>query len=151
MDNRQKAVIVVLVAVMLLFVVAVVVQTTSDDGNAATSSEDREGLLQSLSGDPAAVRLDDLRGCQRQGDTLIVETACDLDVLPSDDRMRLLRLHAQDPIGVTAPAPDEANFKIEKELAAGDEVAVAVDRDGAEIELACGFGQTCVVLIGGGQ
>lgn len=153
MDNRQKVVIGVLVAVVLLFVVAVVVQTQSDEGDAGAVSSDREGLLQSIGGDPAAVRLDELSGdCVRPNGTLIVQGSCDLEVAASDQRMRLVRLRTLQAISISAPAPEEADFDIEDDLEPGKEVEIAVDRDGAEIELNCGFGNTCTLtVLGGGQ
>jgi hypothetical protein len=158
MDNKQKVMIAVLVAVVLLFVVAIAVGTQSGEGDAKGASEDRDGLLASLGGDPATVPPDQLGGdCERQGTTLVVEGSCDLDVPAADDRMRLVRLRVQQgSVDVSAPAPEDADFDIEKELPDDEgkaDVAIAVDREGTTIDLNCiGLGQTCtVVLLGADQ
>jgi hypothetical protein len=154
MDNKQKIVIAVLIAVVLLFVVALAVQSQGDEGDASSASANREGLLGSLGGDPAAVRLDELAGdCQRNGTAIVVQGSCGLQVQRSDERMRLVRLrNTGQALDVSAPAPEEAEFDIETELEPNEEVAIAVDKDGATIEFGCGFGQTCTLtLVGGAQ
>lgn len=153
MDNKQKVIIVVLVVVLVVFVVVLAVMAGSgDDGDAGSFESDRGGVFGLLGGDPATVPPGEVGGdCGRQGNTVTVQTSCDLEVGPSDQRMRLVRMRAIDEIEVTAPAPEDADFDIEKELEAGAEVAIAVDADGAEIDLDCGFGQTCRVVLLEGQ
>lgn len=153
MDNKQKVLIAVLVAVVALFVVAIAIRGGSGgEGDASAVSSDRDGLLARLGGDPAAVRPEEIGGdCGRQGLQVVVNGSCDLRVGPSEQRMRVVRLRTAADIDVTAPAPEDADFEIEKELAAGDEVAVAVDSGGASIELDCGFNQQCTLTLLGSE
>lgn len=151
MDSKQKVVIAVLVAVVVLFVVALAVRPGGGEGDASTIGS---GLLGSLGGDPAAVPANELTGsCGRQADLIQVTGSCELRVPPSTDRMRLVRLRTNNNIKVTAPAPGDADLEIKKDLKAGEEVSIAVDSDGAEIGLDCraGFGQTCTLVVLGGD
>lgn len=153
MDNKQKVLIAVLVAVVVLFVVAIAVRGGSGgEGDAGEVSSDRDSFLARLGGDPAAVRPEEIGGnCGRSGTQITVNGSCDLEVGPSDQRMRVVRLRTADEIDVEAPAPEDADFDIEKELEPGDEVAIAVDSEGASIDLDCGLGRTCNLTLLGGE
>ena len=148
MDSKQKVVIAVLVAVVVLFVVALAVRPGGGEGDAGAIGSDGGGLLGSFGGNPAAVPANELTGsCGRQANMILVEGSCELEIRPSEDRMRLVRLRTNDEIEVSAPAPGDADLEIEKELKDGEEVSIAVDSGGAEINLNCGLGRTCALVV----
>src|SRR5215204_123766 len=100
MDNKQKVLIVVLVGIVVLFVVAIAIRAGSGgEGDAGAVSADRDSFLGRLGGDPAAVPPDEIGGsCGRTGSQITVNVSCDLEIGPSEERMRLVRLRTANAI-----------------------------------------------------
>lgn len=77
-------------------------------------------------------------------DLRTVPGSCRLTVAPRDGELRQLTLHAFDAVRVEAPMPHRDGRAV-KELAAGEEVTVSVDAEGAEISLSCTATSICSI------
>ncbi|MGH3491042.1 MAG: hypothetical protein ACRDP8_24400 [Actinopolymorphaceae bacterium] len=158
MGKGQKALVIGLGLLLVLFVVAVVLPRRGNDGGDRGDDppelQDRvEALLGRWFDDPATVERRQLDAAcfePADGDRLVVEGSCTLWVVPSGAKLRLVRLHVDDPIAVSSRAP-ESEFEVEDDVDDGEDVAVAVDGKRVPIRLDCGFGRTCVLTVRGGS
>ncbi|MGH3520313.1 MAG: hypothetical protein ACRDQ7_23600 [Haloechinothrix sp.] len=151
MSTGQKALLAGLVAVVVLFVVAVGAGANNDQGDAEADQGGLVGALLDRFGESGEVGPGDLAGsCVRPDGSLVVQNLCAVEVAPGTQRMRLLRLRSNRPIAVSAPAPGEATFMMNKTFGAGELIEVAVDADRAQIVLNCGIGAVCVLVLDAG-
>ena len=149
MSRRQKVILAVVAAVVaLLYVVVVLNQGRSGQGSPTGPPGGLVERLDSWLGDTAAAAPEDLTiSCVRPDGALGFDGRCTVEVAPSESRLRLVRLCAADPVGITAPAP-VGDFTVRAELDAGEPTRIAVGPDGAEIVLRCLADDECVVAIG---
>lgn len=151
MSTGQKALLAGLVAIVVLFVIAVGAGAGNERGDAGADQGGLVGSLLDRFGDSGGVEPGELNGaCVRPDGTLVVQDPCVVEVAPSAQRMRMLRLRSNRPVTVSASAPGEADFTMNKTFRAEDLIEVAVDSDRARIVLVCGFGGVCVLTLAGG-
>lgn len=151
MSTGQKALLAVLVAVVVVFVIAVGAGAGNERGDAGADQGGFVGTLLDRFGDSGGVDPGELSGaCVRPDATLVVQGRCAVEVAAGAQRMRLLRLHSNRPVMVSAPAPGEADFTMNKTFGAQEPIEVAVESDRADILLTCGFGAVCVLVLDGG-
>ncbi|WP_152363087.1 hypothetical protein [Microlunatus speluncae] len=143
MSTGQKVAVAVLVLLILAFVVAVVLPGRTGTGTG--SAGDAAARFRDLVTAPAMVERSELITDCFQGDQLVFAGACTLWVAPSTQGLRLLRLRPDQPIELEAPAPRVDDFTIEAELDPGQEISIAVDERGGEIELDCEAAGNCIV------
>lgn len=145
MSTGQKVAVAGLVLLVLGFIVAVVLPGRLGAGTG--SAEESARLAGEVAAAPAAVERSELTADCFQGDQLVFVDGCTLTVAPSTQSMRILRLRPDRPIELAAPAPRLDDFTIEAELDPNQEIPIAVDERGAEIELDCEAAGNCVVQI----
>ncbi|BBZ58064.1 hypothetical protein [Mycolicibacterium phocaicum] len=138
----KKAFIAVLIAVVVLFVVFVAVGTRQRDGDAGAAPDGLLGRLMKSAAGGTEVPLRELKAdCLKPGGVLVVQASCELKVPGGGDGLRTVRLTATDgSVGVSAPLPDPKGGRVRtvgKDLSKGDDINVAVGKDGAVITLRC--------------
>lgn len=135
-----KAAVVVGVVVVALFVAAVLVGGSRQRGGPA-QTDGLVGRLGELVGDPAAVpRTAVSADCvdEADPDLLVFAGGCAV-VVRHDAGLGLVDLVALTPLSVRAPAP-EGDLVVDDDLAAGEDVRVAVGEGETRIDLRCGAG-----------
>jgi len=147
----KKVFIALLIVIGVLFVVFVVVGTKERDGNASAEPGGVLGSLMKRVTGENEVPLSDLRAdCLKPGGVLIVQIPCALRVAAGGDGLRTVPLTAtQGAVVVSAPLPDPkggSTREVSKKLDSGDDINVAVGKDGAVISLIC---SGCQLRIGG--
>ena len=144
---------VLLVLLVVLFAVAVGVGVSGDEGSSADPGPLVERLGE-LAGDPSALAREAIAAScldEDDPDLLVVPavlgglSGCTV-VADNDDQLRLVRLLAEDPIRISAPAP-EGDLEVDDDAAAGESVGVAVGEGRTEIELSCGLASSCRVRL----
>lgn len=138
----KKAFVAVLIAVVVLFVVFVAVGTRQRDGDAGTAPNGLLGRLMKSAAGGTEVPLRELSAdCLKPGGALVVQAGCALKVSGGGDGLRTVRLKATDgSVKVSAPLPDPKGGPtrmVTKELDDGEDISVAVGKDGAVITLDC--------------
>lgn len=151
MSTKQKVLVIGLAALLVaLFVVAVGVGGGRERGD----PEKPSGLVEWLGSfgarksavDPATVTAD----CAKKGRAYTFNGSCTLHV-SDPGGLRILILRSSKPFEVSAPAPGDADFTVEKAIEPSPgvraEAKIAVDR-ATDVELACpGLGTTCTVTV----
>jgi hypothetical protein len=144
LTRGQRILVAAVVVVVGLFVASVATGGRRGGGSAAEQSAPLAWLGDVLSSavavDPADVRSD----CLDPPSLFTVDGSCVVRVAPADADLRTLTLRTRDPLSVSAPVPGTDEVAT-SELDAGGSVTVAVDADGADIELECGDVDPCVV------
>lgn len=158
----KKLLIGALVAVVVLFVVAVGFGTTAEEGDAGGDQDGPVGALLDRFRNQSAVAPDELSGecvpdtgpaVPQSDGVLTVSGSCALRVGVSENRIRLLRLSALDPIVVSALTPGENPREVKSRLPKGDktDLEVAVEKEGTTVAVFCaGFGPCRLQLRGDG-
>jgi hypothetical protein len=156
MSSSQKRAVALLALAVVVFLVVVATQGRSGEGDVTAGPDGLPGLLGDRFGDSAAAGRADLSpSCPLEpGDRLVFTDSCTLRVAPADVRLRTVRLRAVNRVRVSSRAP-ESDFTISSDVDPpadpadpGADLVVAVDRDGADIQLSCpGFQQTCAVRL----
>jgi len=147
----KKVFIALLIVIGVLFVVFVAIGTRERDGNASAEPGGVLGSLMKKAQGQSDVPLNDLSAdCLKPGGVLIVQFPCAVTVAGGGDGLRTVRLTAtQGTVEVSAPLPDQgggSTREVSKELSSGDDINVAVDKDGAVISLIC---SGCQLRVGG--
>lgn len=153
----KKLLIGALVAVVVLFVVAVGFGTTAEEGDASGDQKGPVGALLDRFRNQSAVAADELSGeCVRDtgpppDGVLTVSGSCALRVAESEDRIRLLRLSALDPIVVSALTPGENPREVKSRLPKGDkaDLEVAVEEEGTTVAVFCAGFRPCRLQLRG--
>src|SRR5690349_8653746 len=145
MTRRQIIVVGVVTAVLIIaYGLAVANGSRSGEGSPDARNGGLVGWLGSLVGQPPDVARADLSaGCLRET-TFTVDGQCVLTVAKSRRGTRRVRLHANDPVSVDAPAPAG---RITADLKAGADASVTVDGAGARITLTCAAVRPCTVTL----
>ena len=138
----KKAFVAVLIAVVVLFVVFVAVGTRQRDGDAGKAPDGLLGRLMTSAAGGTEVPLRELKAdCLKPGGVLVVQSGCALKVPGGGDGLRTVRLTATDgSVGISAPLPDPKGGPtrtVSKKLDDGEDISVAVGKDGAVISLSC--------------
>jgi hypothetical protein len=145
MTRNQKLLAGLVALVVVLFVVAL---GTSSDGEGDPNARPGGlvGLLGNWFGDAASADAADLSGdCLRPGGRLEVDGSCVLTVAPSDEDVRVVKLHAESATEVSAPSV-RGDTTVTTDLDAGEDASVTVGPDGADITLTCP--KACVLTLG---
>ena len=150
MTRNQKLLGGLVALVVVLFVLSLTNGGGNDGGNPGAKPGGLEGLLGDWFGDAAAADEADLSGdCLRPGGRLELDGTCVLRVAPSDQDMRVVKLHTEQPVTVSAPSV-RGDTTVTADLAAGEDASVSVGPDGADITLTCGA-ESCVLTLGKGE
>src|SRR5690348_7244760 len=124
--TRRQIIVVGAVAVVLIIAYGLAVANGSRSGAGGPDARNRGfvGWLGSVVGQPPDAARADLSANCLQGTTFTVNGQCVLTVAQTSRGTRQVRLHANDPVTVDAPAP---NGRITADLKAGTDSAVTVD------------------------
>lgn len=154
MSTSQKVALAVLILIGLCFAAAVVLPGSNGAGsngagsNGPGETEEAAGPFRWLRAEPASADRSQLAAGCLEGDQLIFTGRCTLTVAPADSAtLRTVRLRSAQPLAVDAPAPRTDELRIEADLDPGQELLIAVDESGAEIEVGCGAVGGCVVQV----
>ena len=131
---------------IVLFGASVVAQQRSGDGDAGQRPGGLVGTLGELVEPLPEVAAAGLSAvCRRPDGRLVFRGTCTVRVTPSDERLRTLRLRARAATTVVSPAPG-GDVVVRVDLAANEEVPLAIGAEGGNVELTCGAG-TCIVEV----
>jgi hypothetical protein len=138
----------ILLAAVVLVVVLFVLAAGNGSGSGTGSAQHPGGIvgwLGDLFGGSTVVDRKDLSApCLQPDGRLVVKDTCTLHVAAGSDDVRKVKLTAQAPVTVTAKAPGQDTTGT-RDVAAGDELDVAVDQNANDIEIKCDAAQACVV------
>jgi hypothetical protein len=147
MSTSQKVALGILILIGLCFVAAMILPGGSGSGTPG-ETEQAAGPFRLLRPEPPSVDRSQLTSGCLEGDQLIFTGTCTLTVAAGDAAtLRTVRLRSAQPLAVDAPAPRTEELRIEADLDPGQELLIAVDESGAEIELGCGALGGCVVRV----
>lgn len=145
LTRGQKILAAVAVLIVALFVTGVATQ--GDDGEITVDPQDN-ALVRTLGdwfGDPDPVDPADLAAPCLTGDTLTIEAVCVLTVAPADADLRELALRPDGALRLHTRAPHD-DTDLDRDVAAAEQIDVAVDDQGVDITLSC---DKCTVKVGG--
>lgn len=150
MPTQQRIVIGALVVIAVLFVSSSVNGTGGGD-RAVSRPGGFVGWLGHRFGGTPDVKRSDLSAPCLQGDRLeVTDGTCTLRVARSGDGQRNVRLHTDSDVAVQAPAPGRDTL-VRSDVKAGATLSVAVDGDGADIDVICAGTRTCVLNLVAGR
>ncbi|HKT01089.1 MAG TPA: hypothetical protein VJT31_16300 [Rugosimonospora sp.] len=148
MTRRQKILTVAVFAVLvMLYAGAAATGSGSGGGDAGTRPGGLVGWLGHLVPGPREVPASQLRAGCLSGTTLTVQGGCTLTV-PKGAGTRRVRLHADQPMTVTARPPGQQQ-PAATQVRAGTDLDVTVNGDGGPIDLACTGAATCTAHLPG--
>lgn len=148
MSTSQKVALAVLILIGLCFVAAVLLPGGGSGPAAPARDDEAAGPFRLLRPEPASADRSQLSSGCLQGDQLSFTGSCTLLVAPADSAtLRTVRLRSAQPLAVDAPAPRTEELRIVADVEPGDELLIAVDENGAVIELGCGAVGGCVVQV----
>jgi hypothetical protein len=88
--------------------------------------------------------------CRAGADTFQFTGSCTLTVAEGGTRLRNLILTSTSAMTVSSTVPRK-DFPVSDDVAAGEQVSVAIDEQGSAVDLTCALLQTCVVTRGDGS
>jgi hypothetical protein len=151
MSTRTK---VLLIAVAVLVVVLFAAAAANQAGTGTGDANSRSGLVDSLkgrAGSASAVVDGEIEtDCRQAPNTFRFNGSCTLTVAPGGAALRSLVLRAGNAVTVTSRVPRK-DFTVDDDLAAGEQVQVAIDDRGGPVALRCASLSPCVVTIEDGQ